>query len=244
MTGQDGRGSPADQPQGYRLSGQQELRWALQTAAPALRSRAVVRIEGLDPDKLRGAVETTVARHEILRTVYRPLPGLLVPVQVVLDRLEPAWDAASVLDPEHGPVMSVVVEDGAVTITTLPVTADAVALALVADELIALHEGAGDALSEDPLQYADFAEWQHETLGSGGSEAEAGRAHWAAWAEARIAAPRLPFQQPAIAEAPTALDAVAVEIGSATLCMMGRHVGAPFGLLWARSINALSLAGL
>ena len=69
---------------GFRLSPQQLRIWRL--GAAGLSTRGVALIEGgCDGERLRAALETVVARHEILRTVFVALPGMEAPVQRVLD---------------------------------------------------------------------------------------------------------------------------------------------------------------
>jgi amino acid adenylation domain-containing protein/non-ribosomal peptide synthase protein (TIGR01720 family) len=72
--------------QGYRLSPQQTHLWLLQQqgAASAYRSFCVVTINGdLNTSLLRQALDHVVAQHEILRTTFRLLPGMTIPVQVI-----------------------------------------------------------------------------------------------------------------------------------------------------------------
>ena len=76
----------SDTLEGFRLSPQQKRLWRLQQTDSALpyHARCVVAIRGpLDPQTLEQAIRTVVARHEILRTSFRLLPGISVPVQVI-----------------------------------------------------------------------------------------------------------------------------------------------------------------
>ena len=78
--------------EGFRLSRQQRHLWLLQQAvanAP-YRVQCSVMIDGaLDRDVLGAAIVDVWKRHEILRTSFRCLPGMSVPLQVVADDAPP-----------------------------------------------------------------------------------------------------------------------------------------------------------
>ncbi len=72
--------------EGFRLSPQQSRLWSIQQAGinPASGARCLVRIAGeLDASLLRTVLESIISRHEILRTNYRRLEGMTIPVQVI-----------------------------------------------------------------------------------------------------------------------------------------------------------------
>src|SRR6185295_18863927 len=70
--------------EGYRLSPQQRRVWMLGLSDHA--ATCVAQIKGeLDTARLREAIRQVVARHEILRTTFKLLPGMTLPVQVILD---------------------------------------------------------------------------------------------------------------------------------------------------------------
>src|SRR5437870_5095276 len=74
--------------EGYRLSPQQRHLWALQPAGQPAPYRAwcAARVEGpLDHEVLRSALERTVARHEILHTLFRKVAGIDIPLQVIVE---------------------------------------------------------------------------------------------------------------------------------------------------------------
>ncbi len=80
--------------QGFLLSPQQQRLWRLQEGAEATlyRARGALRIEGeLDRDALRRALQDLVSRHEILRTAFQAVPGMDLPLQVVLDPAPLSW---------------------------------------------------------------------------------------------------------------------------------------------------------
>ena len=74
--------------QGFRLSPQQEHLWRLQQAGPATsyRAQCAVMIEGeLEVQSLDAALRLALARNEVLRTAFRRLPGMSLPLQVISD---------------------------------------------------------------------------------------------------------------------------------------------------------------
>ncbi|HEU4408790.1 MAG TPA: amino acid adenylation domain-containing protein [Polyangiaceae bacterium] len=199
MTAQGAGPARDEAPPGSRLSPQQRYAWALCQRGASPRARALVRVEGrLDPGRLARAVERVAARHEILRTTFRRDARLKFPLQVVT-ATSPAWrsldrgrgpadgsaaDVAALwreaLKQEHDPlgepplsVTHVRHSDGCHDLLLcLPaLCADAWTLRLLARELAEAydpHEGG----EEEPIQYAQFAEWQRELLLS-----SAGRPH-------------------------------------------------------------------
>ena len=71
--------------EGFRLSPQQKHLWLLQQESLAYRAQCAVLLEGtLHPENLQKALSKIVERHEILRTTYRCLPGMAVPLQVAV----------------------------------------------------------------------------------------------------------------------------------------------------------------
>src|SRR5205085_4641274 len=151
---------------------------------------------------------------------YQRVTGMRVPFQRVREQMEPAKaertltdegevdvtrlledSAAGVLDPENGPVLGASLlkqglERHLLVLTVLPVTADPASLAIVATDLARAY-GGGAGASEEPLQYADFAEWQHESLSSKEPDARRAAEHWGAWADTGPAPVVLPFERTA-----------------------------------------------
>ncbi|MBO0798647.1 MAG: AMP-binding protein, partial [Blastocatellia bacterium] len=75
--------------EGFRLSPQQAHLWLLQQGAqnPPYRSECVVLIEGsLDERLLEAVLDQVVHRHEILRTTFRRLPAMTLPLQVISEK--------------------------------------------------------------------------------------------------------------------------------------------------------------
>src|SRR6266571_2951277 len=74
--------------EGFRLSPQQRHLWCAQQAVQnqPYRTQCLILIEGtLDTHVLHRALEDVVARHEILRTTFRCLPGITMPLQFISD---------------------------------------------------------------------------------------------------------------------------------------------------------------
>ena len=180
----------------------------------------------LQPDVLREALHQVGARHEILRTTFQRPAGIKTPFQVVSPRFACTWldvdasaetapdpqsrvdahfarEVALTADLEHAPLMRVTLireaADRHVLVLSLPVMcADAHALANLTRELVAAYESAvtGRALSGDPLQYADYAQWQQDLLDGVESDpdrAARGKAYWSDISRAAVP-PALPLR--------------------------------------------------
>src|SRR5262249_5686955 len=149
----------------------------------AYRSQCAVLVEGpLDPARLAESLERVVARHEILRTTFRGLPGMEVPLQVIAGQgalafryehvsASPGDELDAVAggdlegaarerrDPQHGPVLHVrllgLSADRHVLVATLPaLCADGWTLRNLVSEVQRGYAGA--ALPGEPLQYTQF----------------------------------------------------------------------------------------
>src|SRR5690349_18613898 len=101
--------------EGFRLSPQQRRLWrfvtdrALAAGRSPVADRAatdrtfasqlVLLLEGeVRIDVIREAVERVCGRHEALRTRFRRLPGVAMPVQTVSDDFAIAWQAVEITD--------------------------------------------------------------------------------------------------------------------------------------------------
>jgi len=78
--------------QGFPLSPQQRRLWSLLSAhSRAFRSQCAIELpDGTSVAAVRAALGRLVARHEILRTGFRSVTGLYLPVQVIDP--EPRYD--------------------------------------------------------------------------------------------------------------------------------------------------------
>jgi amino acid adenylation domain-containing protein/non-ribosomal peptide synthase protein (TIGR01720 family) len=190
---------------GYRLSPQQQRLWELfrgRRGEMPYRAQCSVLIDGpLDAARLRSALGRVVARHEILRTTFRHLPGLSFPVQVI-GGAGPAWlpdrdlrgldgeaqraaldeafaSALSTrLDHAAGPLVyaSLCELSGSRSVLLLGASAacsDGASLDNIVRELARAYAAVGVG---ETAQYADVAEYFNELLES--EEADAGRSFW------------------------------------------------------------------
>ncbi|MDG4810896.1 amino acid adenylation domain-containing protein [Micromonospora sp. WMMD1120] len=235
----------------FPLSPQQRHAWLTQVVrtgagdrCPSIRGEITVRGR-LDRDRLRAAVEALVERYEILRTDYQRVAGLDVPLQriraaapvAVEEVTEDDWRAraAEPMDSAGPPLRVGLVnrDDGRHTILLrLPtLNADAESVALLAERLAGLYRGAAPS-DEEPLQYADLAEWFNQQLGDADAEA---RRHWQSLTDILGELPWLPFQHPRAdrASRPAGQDAVAVPLPDGLRETVGRDGRTLRGLLLA-----------
>src|SRR6476646_6904037 len=177
----------------FRLSPQQELLWSNNPNGPVGGPHVAIGIAGnVEPARLRDGLLRVVERHEILRTTFPRRSGMHVPLQVVHESLAPAFDEVDltalsaveqdarvaeleqaarsrVWDYESGPLvhaqLAALGPDRHVLVLAVAAPcADAGSLSTATSELAAQY--AGGPVADDPLQYADFAEWQHQLLAS------------------------------------------------------------------------------
>jgi amino acid adenylation domain-containing protein len=189
--------------QGFRLSPQQRQLWSHQGAGRSFRTHCTLSLSGeLRADALRAALERVIARHEILRTSFRRSPGIRFPIQVIQEAAAPFWEAADLtgvadeerqarlrerllqaerraFDLERGPLVHAVLvtlepERHALFLGLPAICADRRTLGNLVRELAASY--AGELDDEEPVQYVQVSEWQHELLES--EESRAGRDFW------------------------------------------------------------------
>ncbi|HEX5760266.1 MAG TPA: amino acid adenylation domain-containing protein, partial [Thermoanaerobaculia bacterium] len=181
---------------GFRLSPQQRRLWNLGggDAASPYRASCAVAIRGpLEVTALAAAIGGAVERHEILRTTFRSLAEVKVPLQVIGTHppsLEPVPEldgggAAAVaalaeglrrqpLDVGRGPLvhgrLAALAEGEWGLVLALPgLCADAAGLRILVREVAAGYGACveGPQLTAEPLQYADLSEWQNGLLEEG-----------------------------------------------------------------------------
>lgn len=156
---------------------------------PSYNCPMVQRVRGtFDPARFAGALETVVARHEVLRTVLTEVDG--VPKQLVREQTDPGPRVVDAADEEAarelvraevaepfdlaaGPLFRALVvrlaeDDHVICLVLHHACVDGWSLGLLTAELstvyAALGEGAEPRLPELPVQYADFAGWEAQRL--------------------------------------------------------------------------------
>jgi amino acid adenylation domain-containing protein len=203
---------------GFWLSPQQEFAVKSQ---PSAGSGAVclVSLEGaVSAGRLQDSLRKMVARHEILRTVFRRQPGLKVPFQVVLETAGVAWQQMDLgtLDQseydsqvrrlfhaerlrsrrlEDGPVLWAQLitrdPDRSSLILSLPaLSADAQSFKMLVREIALIYSGREDL--PEPFRYVQFSQWQADLLQSEEEDAQQGRTFWKRWLEEPLVCPLLP----------------------------------------------------
>ncbi|MFE2051747.1 amino acid adenylation domain-containing protein [Streptomyces sp. NPDC059459] len=173
------------------LSFHQRRLWFLARAepGPAYNIPVVLRLRGhLDVAALRAALADVVRRHEVLRTAYpeadgEPRQRILPPGEAPLT-VSAAAGTAEVLDAAARHVFDLTADPPVrATVWTEPggdehvllvlihhIACDGWSLAPLTRDLAAAYRarvaGGAPSFAELPVQYADFAEWQRDVLGS------------------------------------------------------------------------------
>jgi len=197
-----------------------------QTAEKTFCALYAIELQGkLEPDILRAALDQLVQRHEILRTVFRRPTGFRTPFQVVLEDTKPSWQKfdlsglsadeqqvgikkcldearSAPFDLEQGPMLRVALVKLSplrhLLIISLPaLCADSRTLTNIAGELCQAYQSESrGAESGEPMQYADFAEWQNELLEATDDLAREGKQYWQ---EQHASSPVLPLERKSVA---------------------------------------------
>jgi hypothetical protein len=201
--------------EGFRLSPQQRRLWMLQQDdASSFGAQLVLLLEGeLHTDELRAALREVCARHESLRSTFSRVPGVLMPIQAVVDDLDISWRVVEVsvseledllaaerqreFDLEYGPLVHATLYTlssvhHVFSIAVPALCADRRTLNNLFTELSQAY--AGSASSEDDVfQYLQFAEWQNTLAGE--PEAREGKEYWSQQDLAAASSVRLPGQR-------------------------------------------------
>jgi hypothetical protein len=204
---------------GFRLSPQQQQ--LLSCVARTGATQCAVLLDGpVEVETLRKALTDVVARHEILRTTFVQPQGIRTPQQVIgedpqapvsLEERPGAADLSSGgealgqllaeeagrgFELESGPLLRALIagagEASAVLVlTACAACADAASLLVLSGELCDAYNG--HESSEEPVQYADYAEWRHELIADEESQMQDGLAFWREDSSNRPAPPRVLF---------------------------------------------------
>ncbi|WP_414544485.1 amino acid adenylation domain-containing protein [Nostoc sp. CCY0012] len=170
------------------------------------RTQGAVFIEGiLNIETLEMALNTVIHRHEILRTTFKSSPDEIIPFQVIndskvlpishqdLSTLTPSEQEAEIaaiwqkfsqlrVDFTQAPNLDVLLiilsPQKHFLILSLPsLYADSVTLKNLVHEISYYYHGLPkEQLQQEPMQYADYSEWQHELLTA--EDTKLGRDYW------------------------------------------------------------------
>lgn len=184
---------------------------------------AVIIEGALDPARLKRAIEDLYDRYEILRTSYQLLKGMSIPIQVIttgarpdirehdltgLDEAEQAKRLDQLFQEmiqtpfafQQSPLLRLLLAALSpvrhVLLVSLPgLSADSAGLRNLLLEIARVYAAPrdGEALSTEPLQYADIAEWQNELFES--DESRVGRDFWREQGIAELLTIKLPFER-------------------------------------------------
>src|SRR6185312_1338898 len=199
--------SPVERVEGFMLSPQQRRLWSLERGSfrSPYRTVGVLTADGpLDRGALAAALAAVAGRHEILRTRFQCLADMTIPLQVIAE--QPACEliehnlaglpavgqelrVAALFDGEleagfdlaRGPLLraqlAILAGERHALVLSLPsLCADMVGLFNLAREIVRAYGGPGE--EDEPIQYADLAQWQSELLDD--EETRPGREFWAA----------------------------------------------------------------
>jgi amino acid adenylation domain-containing protein/non-ribosomal peptide synthase protein (TIGR01720 family) len=226
--------------QGYGLSPEQRRLWSLGLADRC--SVCAVRVEGeLELEALRTAIRNVVSQHEVLRTTFKLLPAMTIPVQVISDvpeftffehdfsELNVAHQDSEItqflnearerrIDYERLPVVRVDLIRRSSTRHALIISVPALCADVQSLECLLAAMAASylqtQPLNTELLQYADFAEWKNELLVA--EEGAVGRQYWRQQDLTELDTQKLSFENRAGAANTFQLTTQAVEISEAT----------------------------
>ncbi|HZH38966.1 MAG TPA: condensation domain-containing protein, partial [Bacillales bacterium] len=211
--------------EGFRLSPQQKRLWTLQQLTEGIpyRVQAGILIEGnLNKEALNIALQKVVNINEILRTNFKCLPGMTIPLQVINDYCPLDIDEHDLtnleleiqenktdfifqemlrqpLDLEKGSTLSASIvtwsADKHILLLSLSaMNADRTTLVNLVDEISSCYSAtlAGKEIEEQPLQYADIAEWQYELISEDTTQ---GKEYWQKVNLTNLSNIHLPFER-------------------------------------------------
>ncbi|WP_375509328.1 amino acid adenylation domain-containing protein [uncultured Nostoc sp.] len=186
---------------GFQLSPQQRRLWLLQQDSQSYQAYCAILLEGnLQYEVLKAALHQVVNRHEILRTTFHRSRGIKIPIQVInqptfLSLNEYSWENQEALgveieqlfqsesqrsfDWEKAPLLqttlATISPQKHLLLVSLPaLCADTPTLKNLVCELSKCYAAClrSETVIEQPLQYAEIAEWQNELLKAGYLELE------------------------------------------------------------------------
>ncbi|WP_029013115.1 non-ribosomal peptide synthetase [Niveispirillum irakense] len=165
----------ADAVNGFRLSPGQQRLWSqmMQGTVPRdLRVCARFAWTGTPPAPaaIAAALDRLVRRYEILRTRFLSLPEMRLPLQAACDPPPFALAQGPVPADPDAPGLHAWMEGETLVLSLSALCADGPTLLHLGSALAGLLAGNGDGAGaeEEPLQFFDLAQWQHDLLAEEG----------------------------------------------------------------------------
>ncbi|WCT04448.1 amino acid adenylation domain-containing protein [Rhodococcus qingshengii] len=184
-----------ERPELVPLSLAQQRMWFLNRFEPESAVDHIpvaLRLSGaLDVDALQGALEDLIERHEILRTVYPEVDGVgyqrlvdiaavvpnLTPIRVdesaiverVTDFVTPGFDVTTEV-PIRAALFQFAADEFVLVFVVHHISGDGFSMGPLTKDIVSSYVSRTQGISHDlaplPVQFADFALWQREVLGS------------------------------------------------------------------------------
>ncbi len=208
---------------GFRLSPHQKRLWFLQQDSSAYLTQGAILIRGnLQPNILKTALQQVINRHGILRTSFRRLSGIKIPVMVIADNSVVLWHEINLSDCEpkkqeakieaifqkqrrqhfdfeqdpllHASLLMLSVNKYILLINLPSLCADTWTLKNLVAEITYSYSAClqGEAASQEVVQYMQFSEWQNQLLED--EDAEAANKYWQEQKLPSQARLKLPFE--------------------------------------------------
>ena len=188
--------------EGFRLAPQQKRLWRLQKDSQAYYAQCAILIEGdIESGALEEALKKVMRKHEILRTTLDWFPGLETPIQLILEDPPLPYRRVDLNGKESGDVETVMSDllreesrpfdlkrgllarfclsqlsasRQVLLISLHALCADGWTLRNLFKEITGFYaaELEGKELTDEPVQYLQFSEWQNELLEEKSDEAQ------------------------------------------------------------------------
>ncbi|EAZ91769.1 non-ribosomal peptide synthetase [Crocosphaera chwakensis] len=208
--------------QGFRLSPQQKYVWLKQqpinpTLSNLFCSQIALLIKGnLQVNRLQNSLESIIKRYDILRTNYKHIQGIKLPVQVVNDFFYLHWkqdkNPTQSIDQTiknifkdhrkklnklneitlfYSSLLTVSETENFLLISLPTLNSDAETLKNLTQEIYNIYHQKDN--NDEPIQYLQFSEWQNELLED--EDATEGFNYWQQERQQPKASLKLPFEQ-------------------------------------------------
>jgi amino acid adenylation domain-containing protein len=196
----------------------------------------------LQPAILERAFREVISRHAILRTTFHQPSGFKTPFQVISERVQLSWqlldlsnldhersrveiencfavEANKDFDFERGPLLRATLiklssADHVLLLSLPAICADSITFSTLISELVRAYEPdlTEQKVVSDPMQYADFAEFENELLHSDEVDAAEGKAYWRTQAGVSRTATIFPFERDVEESSALALESLPIAI--------------------------------